>query len=176
MTIEQFDLKILDLHWINNEDDPNDLCAHGHVYLKIGNEIVSDKESGDWTLSSTALSLMRTIDKDYKKNNNDNQLLPCCGHFIIADDQGENVTIQGCGNGIDWTIIHHSNGTVEHVTEKGEKGIITNEDYRKLISGFADKVEQFYKDSKSKTIPEDDFDKKGYLIFWKEWKRLRNKI
>jgi hypothetical protein len=171
----KFDLKILDLHWIKNEDDPNDLCAHGHVYLKIGDEVVSDKETGDWTVSSTALSLMRTIAKDYKKNDNDNQLLPCCGHFIIADDTEETVTIQGCENGINWTIVH-TNGTVEHTTDKGEKGIIVKEDYKNLIFDFADQIEQFYKESRPKLIPADDFDRKGYLTFWKEWRRLRNKI
>jgi hypothetical protein len=170
-----FDLKIIDLHWIKNEDDPNDLCAHGHVYLKIGDEIVSDGETGDWTLSSTALSLMRTIEQDYKKNDYDNQLLPCCGHFIIADDKEETVTIQGCDTGINWTITHR-NETVEHQTDKGEKAIIKKGDYRKIVFSFADKVEQFYKDSQPKIIPTDDFDRKGYLTFWKEWRRLRNKI
>jgi hypothetical protein len=175
MSNQKFDLKILDLHWIKNEDDPNDLCAHGHVYLKIGDEVVSDKQTGDWTLSSTALSLLRTIEKDYKKNDNDNQLLPCCGHFIIADDKEETVTIQGCDTGIDWTIVH-TKGTIEHITEKGERGIIKKEVYRQLIFDFADKVEQFYKESRPKLIPTDDFERKGYLTFWKEWKRLRNKI
>lgn len=175
MSNQKFDLKILDLHWIKNEDDPNDLCAHGHVYLKIGDEVVSNNQTGDWTLSSTALSLLRTIEKDYKKNDIDNQLLPCCGHFIIPDDKEETVTIQGCDTGINWTITHN-NGTVEHLTDKGEKATIEKEDYKKLIFDFADNVEQFYNQSQPKIIPTDDFDRKGYLTFWKEWRRLRNKI
>jgi hypothetical protein len=175
MSNQKFDLKILDLHWIKNEDDPNDLCAHGHVYLKIGDEVVSNDQTGDWTLSSTALSLLRTIEKDYKKNDTDNQLLPCCGHFIIPDDKEETVTIQGCDTGINWTITHN-NGTVEHLTDKEEKATIEKEDYKKLIFDFADNVEQFYKQSKPKIIPTDDFDRKGYLTFWKEWRLLRNKI
>jgi mannosyltransferase OCH1-like enzyme len=36
-----------------------------------------------------------------------------------------------------------------------------------------DDIEQFFKDSKPKIIPTDDFDKKGYLTFWKEWRHLR---
>ena len=36
--------------------------------MKIGDQIVSDRETGDWTLSSTALSLLRTIEKDYEKD------------------------------------------------------------------------------------------------------------
>ena len=175
MDNETFDLKILDLHWIKDEDDPNDLCAHGHIYLKIGEEIISDKEKGNWNLSSVALSLMRTIENNYRKGDNGNQLLPCCGHFIIANENEEFVTILGCSNGIDWTITH-KNEFVEHITENGQKGVINKAEYKKLIYSFADKVEEFYKDSQPKIIPEDEFDRKGYLTFWKEWRRLRNKI
>ena len=81
MTKEQFELRIIDLHWINNEDDPTDLCAHGKVYLRIGDEILSNEESGNWTLSAAALSLMRTIKTDYKTGDFGSQLLPCCGFF-----------------------------------------------------------------------------------------------
>jgi hypothetical protein len=174
MSYGQFEIKILDLQWINDEDDPNDLCAHGQVYLKIGEEVISDKESGYWNLSSAALSLMRTIERDYKKGDFGNQLLPCCGHFIIADDIGESVTIHGCPSGIDWSIIHRIN-IVEHITDKGQVGIIDKKTYKKVIYDFADRVEQFYRDSLPKIIPDCDFDQTGYLTFWKEWKRLRNK-
>ncbi len=105
MTDNNFDIKIIDLHWIKNVDDPTDLCAHGHVYLKIGDHVVSDKATGDWTLSSTALSLLRTIENDYEKDGYSNQLLPCCGHFFIADDVLETVLVQGCDTGIDWKIF-----------------------------------------------------------------------
>ena len=96
-----FVVNILDLHWINGGDDPNDLCAHGHVYTKIGNQIISENETGDWTLSSTALNLLRSIRKDYEKDYYSNQLLLHCGHFFIADDSEETVLIQGCNIGID---------------------------------------------------------------------------
>lgn len=62
-----FDLKLLDLHWINNEDSPSDLCAHGQVFVQIGNEVIADKNSLHIAVSSTALYLMRTIKDDYKK-------------------------------------------------------------------------------------------------------------
>ena len=173
MADEQFEIKILDLHWIKNEDDPEDHCAHGHIYVRIGDEVISDYHTGDWTLSATALSLLRTIKQEYKKGDFGNQLIPCCGFFMIADESEETVNIIGCPNGIDWTIIHHAD-MVEHQSDKGERAVINRDNYRKLIFEFADKVEQFYADSRPKTIPTDDFDRKGYLTFWKEWKRLRN--
>jgi hypothetical protein len=175
MADTNFDLKILDLHWIKDIDDGYDLCAHGHLYLKIGNQIISDKETGDWTLSSTALSLLRSIEKDYKKDDYSNQLLPCCGHFFIPDDKEETVIIPGCGTGIDWQIIHTHDKKVKHVLENGYEVIIDNSVYKNIVIDFADQVEQFFKDSKPKTIPTDKFDKKGYLTFWKEWRNLRDK-
>lgn len=45
------------LHWINKVDDPNNLCAHGRVFVKIGNEVVSDINSMSITVSSPALYL-----------------------------------------------------------------------------------------------------------------------
>ena len=175
MTDSKFDIKILDLHWIKNVDDPTDLCAHGHVHLKIGDQIISDKASGDWTLSSTALSLLRTMENDYKKDDYSNQLLPCCGHFFIADEKQETVIVQGCDTGIDWKIIHTNDNKVKHVLDNRYEVIIDNDIYKSIVLDFADQVEQFFKDSKPKTIPTYEFDKKGYLTFWKEWRNLRGK-
>jgi hypothetical protein len=42
----QFIIDILDLYWIKGEkDDPDDLCLHGDVYVKIGDEVIADKYS-----------------------------------------------------------------------------------------------------------------------------------
>jgi hypothetical protein len=175
MTNNSFDIKILDLHWIKDVDDPTDLCAHGHVFVKIGDEVVADTNSLDVTVSSTALYLMRTIRDNYKKNDYASQLLPCCGHFFIADEENDYVAIMGCPSGIDWTIIHTGDGKIKHITDSGQVATVDKEAYKKIVLDFADQVKNFYKTSLPKTIPTDDFDKKGYLTFWKEWRNLRNK-
>ncbi len=174
MTDNNFDIKILDLHWINNLDEPTDLCAHGHVFVKIGDEIVSDKDSLDVTVSSTALYLMRTLKNDYKKGDYASQLLPCCGHFFMADDENNYVDICGCHIGIDWTIIHTDDNKVRHISDSGHIATIDKDVYRKIVLDFADQVEHFYKTSLPKTIPTDNFDRKGSLTFWKEWDNLTN--
>lgn len=174
MTDNNFDIKILDLHWIKDVDDPTDLCAHGHIYVKIGNEVIADKDSLDVTVSSTALYLMRTLKEDYKKDDYASQLLPCCGHFFMADEENDNVAIMGCPNGIDWTITHTDEGKIKHITDSGQVATVNKEEYKKVVLDFADQVENFYKTSLPKTIPMDDFDKKGYLTFWKEWRHLRD--
>ena len=174
MPVSHFEIKILDLHWIKYVDDPTDLCAHGHVFVKIGDEVVMDKDSLDVTVSSTALYLMRTLKDDYKKDDYASQLLPCCGHFFMAHEENDYVAIMGCPSGIDWTIIHTDDGKIKHVTDSGQEATVEKEDYRKTVLDFADQVENFYKTSLPKTVPTDDFDKKGYLTFWKEWRQLRD--
>jgi len=175
MTGTSFEIKILDLHWIKNVDDPADLCAHGHVFVRIGNEVISDEESADVTLSSTALYLMRTLTQNYKKDDYVSQLLPCCGHFFIADEGYNSVNILGCPNGIDWTIIHTDDNKVQHTSEYGQQAVVDEATYQQIVLDFADQVENFYKSSLPKTIPNDNFDKAGYLTFWKEWRNLRDK-
>ena len=80
----QFNIKVLRQHWIKDDgkDNPEDLCSHGEVYLKIGDKEIANKESGSWTLSSTALYLMRTLNENYKPDKYASQLIPCCGHFL----------------------------------------------------------------------------------------------
>lgn len=170
-----FNIKILHLHWIKDVDNPTDLCAHGQVFVKIGDEVVADRDSLDVTVSATALYLMRTLKDNYKKDDYASQLLPCCGHFIIADDDNDFVNICGCPSGIDWTIIHMDGNKIKHISDGGQEAIIDKEEYKTIVLDFADQVENFYKTSLPKIIPTDDFDKKGYLTFWKEWRNLRDK-
>ncbi len=175
----QFDIKVLRQHWIKDDgkDNPEDLCSHGEVYLRIGDKEISNKESGSWTISSTALYLMRTLNENYEPNKYASQLIPCCGHFFMADENDDDfVIIMGCPNGIDWSIKHIENGQVKHILQNGEEGIIGKAEYRKIVIEFVNQVEKFYEQSNPKVIPEDEFDRKGYEAFWKEWKKLKREI
>lgn len=165
----------MDFHWIdeNNPDDKEDLCLRGRLFIRIGNEILSDFESGNWTLSATSLFLLRTLKMDYKPDDFENLLIPCCGHFIVAEEN-KPLLVLGCPNGIEWTIQHTNNGFVKHISQNGTETTITEEEYRKIVLDFADKVERFYTDN-PRTLPKDEFDLQGYNGFWEEWKKLRNK-
>lgn len=102
-----------------------------------------------------------------------NQMLPCCGHFIIPSDYDDTVEICGCPSGVDWSVLH-IDGVVKLVTEKANEVTINLNDYIKIVFNFVDKVEEFYKKSEAKNIPNDDFDRDGYIKFWKEWDNRRN--
>jgi hypothetical protein len=59
---KQFEIKLLNIHWIDRfKDNSEDLCAHGNVYVRINDEIISDKNSMIWTVSATALYLYKNI-------------------------------------------------------------------------------------------------------------------
>ena len=57
--------------------------------------------------------------------------------------------------------------------EDGTQEVVPLEDYCKEVFRFADKVEAFYRACTPKKIPEDEFDRNGYLAFWNEWHRRR---
>jgi hypothetical protein len=175
MKEEGFQLQLISLNWLKHFDDPEDLCAHGKVYLKIGEEVLMDESSGDdWTVSAAGLHLMRTVSQNYKPDDLIAQLVPCCGFSMIAAAERE-VQIIGCNVGFDWTIFHKAD-RVHHVTLQGTEATITLSDYKEQVKRFVDFVDQFYKSSLPKTFPKDDRAREGYNAFWAEWKYLRQQL
>lgn len=163
-----FRISANDLHWLEGQDEKTDLCLHGHAVAVIGNETFEY----DCAVSATALYLLKTLTENHEIDK-DNQMLPCCGFSMFADDNLSNVTIVGCDNGIDWSVFHE-NGDVKIVLKDGHEEIVSLDDYKKEVFKFADMIENFYESSQPKTIPENEIDRNGYLTFWKEWHRRRN--
>ena len=167
-----FKLDILSLHWIDESaDNPDDLCLHGNVVTKVGEEIFEYYA----TVSAAALVLLRTLTENHAVGT-DNQILPCCGHFMIANENLDSVEICGCPNGMDWNVTHEANedtNQIRIVTQNGNEVFIEFADYQKEVFEFADKVEEFYKKCAPKKMPDDNFEKNGYIAFWAEWRRRR---
>ena len=162
-----FSIKVDNLHWLDKVKENEDLCLHGYATVTIGKEIFEYNA----TVSSTALYLLKSLKKDHLISESSNQMLPCCGHFIIPDDTLSSVEIIGCNNGIDWTVRHENNNIVL-ITKDGNKTEIAFDLYQKTVFGFADEIEAFYKNSKEKSFA-NKFEKDGYTAFWKEWHQLR---
>lgn len=167
--MEKFRIDATDLCWIDKSaDNADDLCLHGHAIVCIGNE----RLEFDATVSATALYLLKTLTEEHIIHE-DNQMLPCCGHFYVPDANLENVTIIGCNSGIDWTV-RHSDKDVILLLESGAEITIPLDEYRKEVYKFADKMEAYYKRCSPKNVPSDEFTHNGYLAFWNEWHRRRN--
>lgn len=165
-----FKIDVEELSWINEEkDDKEDLCLHGNAIVIVGKR----KLEYHATVSATALYLLKTLTEEHIINE-DNQMLPCCGFFYIPNSDLTEVSIIGCDNGIDWTVLHEDN-RVKIILENGEETIVDLEEYRLEVFRFVDKIEDFYKKCSPKKLSKDKFESDGYIAFWNEWHRRRGK-
>lgn len=162
-----FKIKADHFEWIGGAaDDPKDLCLHGHVTVQFGDTILEDHG----TVSATALYLLKTLSENKIMAPYDIQMIPCCGHFLIANKELTNVMISGCDKGTDWSTIHEDN-TVRLLLPSGQEEVVTLREYQYAVLDFAKSVKQFYDACTPKEIPEDAFDRNGYIAFWNEWQR-----
>ena len=164
-----FEIEVTGLRWLEGTKEEEDLCLHGDVKVRIGERIIMRPAT---TVSSTALYLLKSLAENHKINGESSQMLPCCGFFMIADETLSNVDIIGCNEGIDWEVIH-TGSHVKLVTEANEVTYIPLDEYKNTVFRFADEIEAFYQKSKSKTVSDDDFARRGYTAFWNEWHRRR---
>ena len=160
-----FKIDAHDFYWLCDEED--DLCLHGAACAIIGER----RLEYDCTVSATALYLLKTLTQDHIIYT-DNQLLPCCGHFYIPDDDLQNVMISGCPNGIDWTVRHEGDSVVIEL-EDGYSVRVPLCEYRDEVFRFADMIEDHYSSRPPKNLPQDEFLRNGYIAFWNEWHRRR---
>lgn len=165
-----FKIKADGFEWIcGAKDDPKDLCLHGHVTVQFGDTILEDYG----TVSATALYLLKTLSEDKIMAPYDIQMIPCCGHTLIANDDLTEVQISGCDRGTDWSTIHEGN-TVRFVLSTGQEEVVMFRKYQYEALDFAKSVERFYDACTPKEMPEDEFDRNGYTAFWNEWQRRYN--
>jgi len=163
-----FQMDVRDVYWLADPgQEQADLCLHGFVTAIIGDEVFQD----DGTVSSTALYLLKSLTQNHIAGK-ENQMIPCCGHTFIANEDQTEVYICGCPNGIDWTE-EQVNGGVKITTESGKETLVPMDAYRAEVFQFADKVESCYASCAPK-VPCDDFSRKGYTAFWNEWHRRRS--
>ena len=163
-----FEIKVTNLHWLENLDESEDKCLHGHAWVRIGEETL---EFDHATVSATAFYLLKSlIRSDPNEYRSMIQYLPCCG-FDMSIWKGE-VILFGCPNGVDWSVIHED-GMIRLVTESHHEVKIPFDEYQKTVCAFADEIEAIYRNSKEKVFdPEED--REVYAAFWNEWHQIRN--
>ena len=165
-----FKIKADELQWITGAaDDPKDLCLHGRVTVQFGDTVLEDYG----TVSATALYLLKTLREDKRMAPYDIQMIPCCGHFLIANNELTEVQISGCDKGTDWSTIHEGN-TVRLILPSGQEEVVTLREYQYEVLDFARQIKRFYDGCTPKELPENEFDRNGYTAFWNEWQRRYN--
>lgn len=162
-----FKIKADHFEWIGGaKDDPQDRCLHGHVTAQFGDTVLED--SG--TVSATALYLLKTLTEDKIMKPYDIKMIPCCGHFLIANQDLTEVQISSCDNGTDWSTIHEGD-CVRFILPSGQEEVVSLREYQYEVLAFADSVKRFYDSCTPKELSEDAFTRNGYIAFWNEWKR-----
>lgn len=162
-----FEIMANNFCWIDNsKDNPEDLCLHGDISVKIEDELLSYSSC----VSASALRMLKTLTENHEITNTGEQMLPCCGHSLFANATLDTVNISGCDNGIDYSV-RHENGNIVILTETGNVYIISLNEYKNEVIKFARLVEGFYDESSQKILPFEEWERNGYIAFWKEWKR-----
>ena len=163
-----FSIRAEKLCWLNGAaDDPGDLCLHGQATVRIGERTLSY----DATVSAAALYLLKTVTEDHIIHE-DNQLLPCCGFFMIPNRDLTDVRIVGCDGGVDWTVLHDGD-LIRLVLEDGYEITVAAQEYKAEVFRFADRIEAFYSRCSPKILPEDEWERSGAIAFCREWRRRR---
>ncbi len=166
-------LEAVRLHWIKDDgiDDPADLCAHSPINFRIDSAIVTEPNDGDWTVSASAIYLLRALQRNHTKHSPVGEhIFPCCGHAIYDMGTPE-VMIIGCPNGIDFEIRHDADNCLI-TTEEGRLFSVPEIEWAREVFRFTDSILNFYKISNPK-ISTDFEQQKGFSAMMAEWKRLR---
>jgi len=182
MNNSKFNIELKKIGWLENfgDQDNLDLCAHGIVFITIGNEIVADNTENnfDCALTATSLHLLRSLESNHTENSPvGERLIPGEGHCLIPIDNNSVHVVTAYPNvtGWNWWVIHEQD-KVRLITESKKETIISFESYKIQVINFVDKVDEFYKISKPKILPHnDENEKEGYLRLRSEWKKIRNK-
>jgi hypothetical protein len=164
MSSQAFSLRVSDLHWLAGSDPVSDLCAHGTVEVRIGDEVLDDR---DLAVGPACVLLLRVLDADHDAVPSA-ALIPCCGHAFFVDEDGRWQNIN-CNDGLDWTV-RQVEGAVSLSTPTSTV-TISHADWAKAIVAFCDAVEALYSQSAQKVVTDETAE--GYAAFWREWRERR---
>jgi hypothetical protein len=177
MAVSAFEIEITRQGWIDPDesDMPGDFCSHGDIRLEIGSQvIVSGQEEHWYTISTSALALLRTLEADHSPErpvtDNDNLILHCGMLMMLS-----------CPIGIEWSVTH-SDDHVRLYDVVRRDSIVEAEDvrfpglavelplgeYRRKIAAFAAKAKEPFLTG-SKKNPDDSYDEELYRAFWQEY-------
>ena len=172
-----FEIEITRQGWIDPElsDAPNDLCSHGDIRLEIGGQVIVSGQEDQWyTISTSALALLRTLEADHSPErpvtDNDNLILHCGMLMMLS-----------CPIGIEWSVTHVDDHVRLHDVIRRDS-ISENEDvrfpglavelrlveYRQKIGAFAAKAKEPFLTGSRKS-PGDSYDEELYRAFWQEY-------
>ena len=167
MSTGAFELEIVSQGWL---DVPNaerdDLCSHGDIRLVIGGRVIAAGDgSGDYTISTSALALLRTLESDHGRGPRvvTTALVMHCGMLSMIS----------CPYGIDWAVTHRDgrvllDDVVKDETERfpDVAADLSEDEYRRAIVAFAEQAKEPFA-TVEKAL--DDSTRADYEAFWREY-------
>jgi hypothetical protein len=176
MSSAGFEIEITRQGWLDADEDdlPGDLCSHGDVRLEIGGQVIvpGDGERS-YTISTSALALLRTLESSHSPEHPvADALVLHCGMILMMS----------CPIGIDWAVTHLGEQVRLHdvvlcdeigttIDFPGLAVEIAESAYRRQIVAFAEKAKEPFDAASSKT-PGDEIDRELYAKFWLEYDSL----
>ncbi len=167
------ELYAVDLHFMGDtlSEQDFDSCAHGKVVCIIDGCNLSNSDS-DWCVSASAYRFLHSLFVNHVSNA-EQQMIPCCGHFMIPSEDGTTVTISGCTNGIDFDITHEDEYVIIR-TEDDCTYKVPFEEYKAAVCAYAEQIEEFYHQNSPRRFA-DKYDQSGFAAFCNEWYELMRK-
>ena len=169
----KFEIEITSQGWITDKPSSklDDLCSHGNLRLVIAGCVVAPGDGDDdYTLSTSALALLRTVESDHIPGPDVDNLILHCGQLLMLS----------CPVGIDWQVTH-SDGHVrlsdvvrfDDVDVRKAKRFpdlvaeLSEAEYREEIAAFARAAKQPFVGVEKRF--HEDVDRQDYEEFWAEY-------
>jgi hypothetical protein len=174
MSFPKFEIVITSQGWISDEpsSELDDLCSHGNLRVVIDGCVVVPGDGDDnYTISTSALALLRTVESDHTAARpGADSLIMHCGQLLMAS----------CPIGIDWQVTH-SDGHVRlaDVVRYDETDVrtatrfpglvaeLSEAEYRQEVAAFAISAKQPFAGIEKRF--HEDFDRQDYEEFWAEY-------
>ena len=155
------------LHWLPNQPDPHDLCAHAGVQVLQGEHSLIAEASPAFAVSTGALHLLRALKQDHTLESPlAEHLIPHCGHFMVLTPDTRQLTNVGCPTGLNWWIRHQG---IQVLLQFGDhtQFIVSQGEWRVAVTEFSSQIMAFY-DASALKLPAPD-DAEWYAAFLNEW-------
>ena len=131
------------------------------------------ENGGNWCVTASAIRFMQSVTDNHFFGAGE-QMIPCCGFYMIPSDDGKTVQICGCPNGVDFDVLHEGNGVTIR-TPDDRTFLVDFTEYKNAVLSYAEQVEQFIRSSPERIL-KDDFDKNVYAAFQTEWYTLKTNL
>jgi hypothetical protein len=174
-TLPSFSIEVTRQGWIGTEpsDAERDLCSHGDIRLVIGESVIAPGEGeGDYTISTSALALLRTLESDHSPER------PVADKLVMHCGQ---LTMLSCPFGIDWSVSHVGRrvrlydvvncdifeNTTQAMQFPGLAVDLAEDEYRRQIVAFAEAAKRPFEGIEK--VFYEDVDRQDYEGFWQEY-------